>query len=1489
MDEEDPKRDIEDDDVTMEEVKQQENDTSSTTTVPDVNVDVESDPMEDDDVKSKGSITADDTKETDAGAMEEEGKRRETDPTTMPDAEVESKKMVEDDDVKSKGRLLTADDTKEGTTKTKKLDTVGASSTTSATQSAAASVVSSTSLSLHDCLSLGEINLGLEKRYEVNDTTDNNNDEQQQKKQYLRSVEEIRRLPYLLRILSRTRPLASIQSFTTMKKSNSKIDGDNDDDVKNSNENNNKDDDVDRLVDRLEDVTATYSVAEGIDVTTNHLAPSVAKTLSRLHPLVWKRNNNSTSSSCNTNNNEDGYAYVIDDEFARGYWDTEDLASVARDPISKRRRRSKNSSNKKIKLGHGRKNESEGGGGGGDNTGTSGENLVAALSTDDDYDDGEEEIAMTSAIETEDDIVVGAGRRFSLHRRDSMKVAAEDSQESTVIKTLSELASLVVASLEPSSPLDAPNQEEDNHHKHRQDVEGEGEGEDDQQQRHSRSGRRASSTLALNTDDSILSEKKAGNSGVSSKNNGNIPVGAAERGGVMEGNSDLCSTIVAIMHHAPILQSRHVANSFCRASVPQTGDLMSQLAANCPTSTQSLLLGCIEAYTMSIKYHNRLGDSNNDNSKGYSINNGKISSSSCSVVAAAKVGVVALARLSPTESVRVRSKLQSLGVMLDVQMKLAVETTTNDIIPVACLLMEHMSFPKQDETAIATTIEEQPSGDINITDDLALTCAMTCSEGAEPSLLFHFVKNLDLYTQTLDYFSETMNLGATLPSGSSINKSTGKWILVLKAYMLMLLVPLTRSSSSSSNLRVAYKSSVKAFEELVRSLDCGSDEDLPEMSDMDTLVSVVLSCAALLISRVFVTIEGQGTEDEENMTYVRIMQNVFKICRSTSKRSNMIRLSFESEMKKEDHWGLFKSALYPIETISHMEERYTRNSYHSMQIGLNRFCDIIQPVLGEKEGEVELNIAYKITTQLRALRSCSESANEYFVVVEETKGVLDYLLGMDNEGDALSLIDNIESVQFVIEATRFLVKAKSSEVPSVLPTHLDMAWSKIASRWMLSDTKSTDGRKCIFLFRFLYAFIFLDIVPKSPFAFDPRSSPIKESLSMVKKLSSKSTRDYLLSELQILIRKHCPELVLNRSEQELDLWVSPPFDTMDRKSLLDALSNSIQANLYTDVAKICENNATEQLFLQAKARVCDADVYCTVTNAFLSSPDNPPPNFSYHLLCRDPLVCLKFPLFVWKCKSLRRIALSVLETLLRSNDAITLEESKINDPALELLVARDVVVVRCLLAALHGGDSKNTVVCSMTTSFIRWLIRSRSGLVALLVKQGIQERDLDWLVENVPETMNDSRYMLQIFSERNSLTSAERLIASDACIRIAIVHGQSNETEAAQLIVNAISQLVDSFYLILGPVGLFPVDALFNAESGSGTPITQLSQKAAFRILKSLTKVRGIKTHNTRRECGMVLQKLTNLCKGELQGGAVTGRRKQLLKELYDAATKAEK
>jgi hypothetical protein len=100
-------------------------------------------------------------------------------------------------------------------------------------------------------------------------------------------------------------------------------------------------------------------------------------------------------------------------------------------------------------------------------------------------------------------------------RRDSLgeNGQAEDSQEATVTKTLSELASLVAGSLEPLL----------------KDM-------DDSQEGGSKG------QLSLTIDDSILSERGT-DEGV---------------GGAMAG-SDLGSTVAAIMHHAPVLRSRHVA------------------------------------------------------------------------------------------------------------------------------------------------------------------------------------------------------------------------------------------------------------------------------------------------------------------------------------------------------------------------------------------------------------------------------------------------------------------------------------------------------------------------------------------------------------------------------------------------------------------------------------------------------------------------------------------------------------------------------------------------------------------------------------------------------------------------------------------------------------------------------------------------------------------------------------------------------------------
>lgn len=1259
-----------------------------------------------------------------------------------------------------------------------------------AVESATSSSSPPVSMSLHDCLSLGEIEAGLTWRQTIGcdqngNEDDKKNDDSRKQEEYLRS-EEVQRLPYLLRLLSSTRPLASIHPFVASKKEES---DDRPPDAKDTSE---RDEYLDRIVDRLEDVAANYSVAGGIDVLTNHLAPAVAKNLSRLPSL--KRSG---------------------DE-----WKTQDLAAVARDPIAKRKRRRSSLAKKRVKT--------EGGD-------TQNEDALGATSDEGDDDKDMMDIVMDETIDD---------RRNSFHRRDSMIVAAEDSQESTVIKTLSELASLVVASLDNKS-----------HHE----VEA-----DDEQHAGASSGKK--SWLTLETDD-ILSEK------------------AATEGHTTEGN-DLSSTIVSIMQNAPVLQSRHVARALCRASVPQTGALISRLGANCPASIPSLLLGCIEAYSMSIEHHHKTDTDGISNTS--TTTNPFKTNLNCPVVTASKSAISALAKLSSKESVRVQTKLQSLGIMMDVQLRLLLEDGSKEakkesrIIPIACLLVEQLSFPANSAAPFQPKTKskvEQAPGDANTDstqDDLIFDFSASYSNGGEPSLLLHFLLNEDLFTKTLDFFSEI------LKQGSSIKKSIGKWCMILRALLVLLLVP--RSNKARSN---SYKACIESFLTMIKNLDDanGNDDakDLPKQSMMDTLVSLVPSCAVLLLSRSFETKDTASTnESQVTVETLQAMKCIFKILRSTSEQANKLRISLENEMRKGDTWGFFTRVLYPLERASTVQKDYATHSYQSHAIGFNKICEVMRSTFEDEQNDAKLDITFDIFFRLSLLRREFDSPSDH--LVEETKRLLRNILEEENEYKSLLLMNKVDSAQFVVEATNFLVKPGTTEIPLVLPANIDMAWSTISSNWKITDPKPTNGRGYNFLLQMMYALTFLDKSSTSPFAFDPRSAPIKESLVMIESISSESTRNYLLTEFQDLIQRRYPEFFRFRFEEYVGLRETARFDSMDRKSILAALCGSIQQHMRENKPQLGESS-TEQVFLQAKARVCDSDLYAAITNAFLSSANAPSPTYTYYRMCRDPLVCLKFPLCVWERRSLRRIALSVLENLLASNTVITLDESKLKETAMELLAARDTIVVRCLLSVLHGGESKNMNICSMTTSFIRWMIRCHPGLFAIIVKQGLQVRDLDWLIENVPETMNDSRYLLQIFSERNGLTAAERLVAADAAIRVAIVHGQANEAEAGQIILTTVSQLVDSFYLLLGPVGLLPVDALFTAEST--TPITQISQKAAFRILKALTKRRNIKNHH-RVDISIKLQNLIGLCKQELQGSA-TGRRKQLVKEIYDAAVRVEK
>ena len=277
------------------------------------------------------------------------------------------------------------------------------------------------------------------------------------------------------------------------------------------------------------------------------------------------------------------------------------------------------------------------------------------------------------------------------------------------------------------------------------------------------------------------------------------------------------------------------------------------------------------------------------------------------------------------------------------------------------------------------------------------------------------------------------------------------------------------------------------------------------------------------------------------------------------------------------------------------------------------------------------------------------------------------------------------------------------------------------------------------------------------------------------------------------------------------------------------------------------------------------------------------------MLYRDPLVVLKCPISIWSRRGTRRIALIVLMSLLDINEELLRQTAKCDETRDEFLSSRNELVVRGLLSVAASPSVKmdgSNYSCCLTSGFIRLLVARQRGLASILVKQPLSETQLDWMIESVPELMEDANALGGVLAERTSLTMAERIVAADRILRIVIAHGYRHETQSETLAYAALTQLLSCFFLTVGPVGV-PVNALV----GEGQlDATQVSRKATFRMLKALQKVRGYRVR-LRNECVLSLQKFAGMCKGEGVVGniqcAITNRQKNLLKELLDITAKA--
>lgn len=476
-------------------------------------------------------------------------------------------------------------------------------------------------------------------------------------------------------------------------------------------------------------------------------------------------------------------------------------------------------------------------------------------------------------------------------------------------------------------------------------------------------------------------------------------------------------------------------------------------------------------------------------------------------------------------------------------------------------------------------------------------------------------------------------------------------------------------------------------------------------------------------------------------------------------------------------------------------------------------------------------------------------------------------------------------------AITFISGSDTQDIPLVSQTMLSNLIRKANSTLGSEGSASIVSHMAL---SFAYSVIFLDENPTSPFSFDPRDQPIAEVLHLIKQTDLGFVHKHVAS----ILRKHVPELVFESESVNASMTTLLEISnesSLNAKDITRLLSEAVREALRSpgvDPSGLC----VERTFLLAQRHLPAFEVDCLVVRSLMALPNSPAPFLTYAMLCRDPLLVLQFPLSVWQCRGIRRVALSVLGRLLPANENLARQASPSEEVAEELLTSRNVVVLRCLLSLASGytlSDDANSSCrlnqpcqCHVLTSTIRSLVACHSGLVAILIKHGLPDEVVDWLVDFVPECINDAFAFTVLLSERCSLTAAERLKTADAALRIAIAFGSQDELEAKNLAAACLHQLITSFYLVLGPVGV-PVNALIEEN---GMDLTQVCRKATFRILSALQKVRGSRT-GLKSECSLALQKLASLCKGETGmtgvAGAVANRRKALLKEIWDALVKA--
>ncbi len=1180
----------------------------------------------------------------------------------------------------------------------------------------------------------------------------------------------------------------------------------------------------------LEDVAAAHHDAENIEVLVSSLAPAICKeVVGKLPPISRKKSDNAFLSR---------QKLVQQGQADCDAWDT-NVLDKALDRLLKQEQ-------------HKRKRESEAVLDSKKQKSTSNDEYLEKMKTvidvleqdlknDDEYM-GVEQEETKNGVETH-----GAtnGREDTLSS--FFERAPDDSHTSSLRRVLHELILLVKSSLNTNEEEGAASNTDEDGHK------------DSTQMR----GSASKSPWISTKPDSILAETDTiiSSSGV--------------------GGFGLPVLISALMHHAPILRYRHVACALCRATVPHSPKLIMHMAANCPAASTCLLRGCVDAFIAARKHLSSLQSSSLGEEE-------DLDEQTVNIIHTSVASAKALASLSRREACNVVRVLRESGshVMSSLVTEILLDI---DEAEAASYIVEILSNSLNPSTN-ATSNDSKQARVQSITKSGPLPLKQRMIHNKQYVERKVQACNLQLDTSVAELMQDQTIAEAALSSVSrciiqqsrTVEKQfcLGKTSLYVRAYALLTyFMNLEESSSKLGSIFEDTISAIHILSQFVTQNFSGSGDQ--KESTMDEFYTLLLCATLFIIVQISASATVCNTEKAEKAS-LECLQHI--LLHPVSMNTTVVAARVASFVNELNTMHLMRFSLQstvcgmiPVsdEKIAVKSDicRWLTSRFESGQL------ELVQ----NKVMSIEY-VLYDATVFIEkmAQNDAAQSNNGLDHIIQTILGDPD---------KCHKLVQQSKACDFIRGSAKWTCRKKRPHIPLVLPLELERLSRKL---WAdVGSGKKVPSNFMQFVLQLLYAFSFLEEDPASPFGINPRTFPLKESLHLLKQsdiaAGSSDGTSILYKTLKQYILHYCPDLI---KKIERNQWlvlednetVSPQDCPVAPVKVCGAIKYCMQKGT-TDPSGV----RAEKLFLASRSSYPSATVDIAAVGTILATASNryQPKIVSYVALCKDPLILLQARAAVWKCKGLRRVIIRVLCDLMSANESIIMKESTSQSAALRYLTARDSVIFRCVLfvcsstSVLSSNEETSSMHCEKCVGLLRSIASGRRGVIATLVKQGLPQSSVDFLVRFVPESFQDASELLSLLSEKDVVPLVERLVAASTALSICVANSSRGEMTAKILLSASLDTLVDGFHFMITPLGL-PVSVFRDEENGQD--ITLLCKEATFHMITTLSKINP--TSILRKDAIAYMTKIAKICKSENAAGGASGtaalKRKNLLKGIWD-------